>query len=118
MPVYPSAVRRVSIFERSAVFFVSFEPTAPLVKSIAGVVVVVVPVVVVVVPPVVDVLLAAVVVVPVFLDFGDFVEVSAFASVVSTFVVVLGDFTGFADGPCVVVDGAFAEGPCVVVDGP
>jgi hypothetical protein len=117
--VYPSAVRRVSIFERSAVFLVSFEPTAPLVKSITGVVVVVV--VVVVVLPVV-VVLFAVVVVSVFLDFGDFVEVSALARVASTFV-VLGAFTGFAaapfeDGPCVVVEGAFADGPCVVVDGP
>jgi len=118
VPVYPSVVRRVSSFERSAVFFVSFDPTAPLVKSITGVVVVVVPpVVVVVVPPVVDVLFA--VVVSDFLDFGDFVEVSALASVVSTFG-VLGDFTGFAaapvaDGPCVVVDGPFADGPWVVV---
>jgi len=86
------------------------------VKSITGVVVVVVPpvVVVVVLPVVVVVLFPVVVVVSVFLDFGDFVEVSALARVVSTFVFVLGDFTGFAaapveDGPCVVVDG-----PCVV----
>ena len=111
MPVYPSAVRRVSSFERSAVFFVSFSPTDPLVKFTAGVVVVV---------PVVDVVdvpvdaVVVVVVLSVFLDFGDFVEVSALASLVSVFVVVGfadGPFTGFADAPV-------ADGPCVVVEGP
>jgi hypothetical protein len=48
------------------------------------------------------------------LDFGDFVEVSVLAGLVSVFVVVgFGDgpFTGFADAP-------FADGPWVVVEGP
>ena len=120
--MYPSALRRDSSFDRSALFFDNFCPTGAAVKSILLVVPVVdVPVVVDVVDvvdvPVDDVVVEAVL--PVFLDFTDFVaDVSALASLVSAFVVCFVEwtFTGFAEVPVT----GFAEvplalGPCVVV---
>ena len=89
--MYPCAVSRDAIFDRSAVFFDSLLPTAPLVKSIVGTVVVVVLVDV----DVADVLVDAVVVVAVFFDFAD-----------------------FADEAFGVTDVTFAVGPCVVVAAP
>jgi hypothetical protein len=66
----------------------------------------------VLVVPVDDVVVAL----PAFLDFADFVvDVSALASLVPPFVVVVGlvdgALTGFADAPV-------AARPCVVADGP
>jgi hypothetical protein len=121
VPSYPIAVSRDSIFVRSALFFDSFSPTGPLVKSIAGVLVVV-PLVDVVDVLFVPVDAVVVVVVSVFLDFADSASIladfaSTFANLASAFTTVV-VVVGFVDGPLTsFADGAF-DGPCVVVEGP
>jgi hypothetical protein len=125
--VYPSAVRRDSSFDRSALFLTSFSPTLPLVKLIVAVV----PVgdVDVLVVPVDEV--AVVAVLPAFLEFAAFVDdMSALADLVPAFVVAVcfaaGTFTGFTDAlftgftafaDTTFADTTLADGLCVFVDG-